>query len=138
MAFIASGLVPLHGLRRSRRNAKVNERVSGWRFERRGLVESSALRRRVIMTSGGSGSGSGGGGGGGGGGPPINAPSSVLLLTSSVLAIATIGCMFELGGGHPTYGQNLTTGILVLSLPGFLFFFYAAIRKGQQEAMDDP
>lgn len=72
------------------------------------------------------------------GGPPINAPSSVLLLTSSVLAISSIGCVFELSGGHPTYGSQLTCVILAGSLPGFLFFFYAAIRKGQQEALDDP
>lgn len=74
----------------------------------------------------------------GGGGPPINAPSSVLLLTSSVLAIASIGSVFELTGGHPTYGTQLTSAILAVSLPGFLFLFYAAIRKGQQEAIDDP
>lgn len=72
------------------------------------------------------------------GGPPINAPSSVLLLTSSVLAIASIGCVFELSSGHPTYGQTLTSAILTGSFPGFIFFFYAAVRKGQQEAMDDP
>lgn len=70
--------------------------------------------------------------------PPINAPSGFLLLSSSVLAIATVGCVFELTGGHPTYGPNLTSAILAVSLPGFLFLFYAAIRKGQQEALDDP
>lgn len=84
---------------------------------------------------------SGGGREGGKGDPssvPINAPSVVLLLTSSVLAIASIGCVFELSGGRPTYGPTITFAILAFSLPGFLFTFYAAIRKGQQEAMDDP
>lgn len=69
---------------------------------------------------------------------PVNAPSVVLLLTSSVLAIASIGCVFELSGGKPTYGPTVTSAILALSAPGFLFFFYAAIRKGQQEALEDP
>lgn len=70
--------------------------------------------------------------------PPINAPSAVLLLSSSVLAIASVGCVFELTGGHPTYGAKITSAILAVSLPGFLFLFYSAIRKGQQEALDDP
>lgn len=69
--------------------------------------------------------------------PPINAPSGVLLLSSSVLAIAAIGCVFEITGGHPTYGFNTTASILVVSLPSFLFLFYSAIKKGQLEALDD-
>lgn len=69
--------------------------------------------------------------------PPINLPSPVLLLSSSVLAIASIGSVFELTGGHPTLGPQLTAAILVAALPGFLFLFYAAIRKGQQESLDD-
>lgn len=70
--------------------------------------------------------------------PPINAPSVVLLLSSSVLAIASIGCVFELSSGHPTYGSTFTSVVLAISLPSFLFLYYAAIRKGQQEALDDP
>ena len=70
--------------------------------------------------------------------PPINAPSGLLLLTSSILAIASVGCVFELTGGHPMYGSTVTSGILAVSLPSFLFLFYSAIRKGQQEAEDDP
>lgn len=70
--------------------------------------------------------------------PPINLPSAVLLGTSSLLAIAAVGCVFELTGGHPTLGSSTTSAILAVSLPGFLFLFYAAIRKGQQEALDDP
>lgn len=70
--------------------------------------------------------------------PPINAPSGLLLLSSSVLAVASVGCVFELTGGHPTYGPSVTSAILAVSLPSFLFLFYSAIRKGQQEALDDP
>lgn len=69
--------------------------------------------------------------------PPINAPSGLLLVLSSVLAIASIGSVFELTGGHPTYGSSITSGVLAVSLPGFLFLFYSAIRKGQEEALDD-
>jgi hypothetical protein len=61
-------------------------------------------------------------------------PSGVLLLISSVLAIASVGCIFELSGGHPQYGNTITASILVVSLPGFLYLFAAAIRKGQEEA----
>eukprot|EP00177_Eucheuma_denticulatum_P007082 GFKZ01012879.1.p2 GENE.GFKZ01012879.1~~GFKZ01012879.1.p2 ORF type:complete len:132 (-),score=13.16 GFKZ01012879.1:47-442(-) len=71
------------------------------------------------------------------GAPPIDAPSGVLLLLSSVLAIASVGCVFELAGGNPQYGVTFTGGVLAVSLPGFLFLFYSAIRKGQQEAAED-
>lgn len=81
---------------------------------------------------------SGGGGGQGSGGPPVDAPSGVLLGVSCVLAIASVGSIFELTGGHPTYGSGPTSAVLAVTLPAFLFLFYAAIRKGQQEAMDDP
>jgi hypothetical protein len=64
-------------------------------------------------------------------------PSGVLLLVSSVLAIASVGCVFELSGGHPQYGTAVTGGILVVALPGFLYLFAAAIRKGQEEAEQD-
>jgi hypothetical protein len=64
----------------------------------------------------------------------IPVPSGVLLLVSSVLAIASVGCVFELSGGHPQYGTAVTGGILVVALPGFLYLFAAAIRKGQEEA----
>lgn len=69
--------------------------------------------------------------------PPVNAPSGVLLAASSVLAIASVGSVFELSGGHPMYGAGVTAGILSVSLPGFAFLFYAAIRKGQAEAEED-
>jgi len=65
----------------------------------------------------------------GGSPPPVNLPSSALLGLASILAIATIGCIFELSSGHPQYGTPITVGILALSAPGFLFFYYAAIKK---------
>lgn len=74
----------------------------------------------------------------GGSKPPIDAPSSILLLSSSVMAIASVGSVFELTGGKPMYGATVTSVILTVALPSFLFLFYAAIRKGQQEALDDP
>lgn len=69
---------------------------------------------------------------------PINLPSGVLLLSSSVLAIASIGCVFELSSGHPTNGVPFTAAVLTFSLPTFLFLFYSAVRKGQLEALEDP
>lgn len=72
-----------------------------------------------------------------GGSVPVNLPSGLLLAVSSVLAIASVGCVFELSSGHPQYGVPLTTGILAFSLPGFLALFYAAIRKGQAEAEEE-
>jgi len=66
--------------------------------------------------------------------PPINLPSYVLLLASSVLAIASIGCVFELSSGNPQYGGPTTTAILCVSLPSFIFLFYAALQKGKAES----
>ncbi len=67
------------------------------------------------------------------GGPP----AGVLLAVSSVLAISTVGCIFELTGGNPQYGVPVTSGILLLSGPGFIALFVAAIRKGQLESQED-
>lgn len=64
----------------------------------------------------------------------INVPSGVLLALSSVMAISTVGCVFELSSGHPQYGYKLTSFILTVSAPAFLFLFAAAIRKGRAEA----
>lgn len=61
-------------------------------------------------------------------------PSAVLLLTSSVLAIAAIGCVFELSSGHPQYGTKLTSAILLVAGPAFPYLFWQAIRKGRAES----
>ncbi|EME27153.1 hypothetical protein Gasu_52560 isoform 1 [Galdieria sulphuraria] len=66
--------------------------------------------------------------------PPLNVPSGILLGVSCVLAIAFVGSIFELSSGHPQYGRELTSVILVSSLPSFLFLFYAAIQKGKDES----
>eukprot|EP00871_Galdieria_phlegrea_P003051 jgi/Galph1/3747/GphlegSOOS_G2414.1 len=66
--------------------------------------------------------------------PPINLPSGLLLATSCFLAIATVGSIFELSSGHPQYGSELTTIILTVALPGFLFLFYAAIQKAREHS----
>lgn len=68
--------------------------------------------------------------------PPssLNVPSGILLGASSVMAISTVGCIFELTSGHPQYGYRLTAAILAASAPAFLFLFSAAIQKGRAEA----
>eukprot|EP00190_Bangiopsis_sp_CCMP1999_P006624 CAMPEP_0198723990 /NCGR_PEP_ID=MMETSP1475-20131203/1494_1 /TAXON_ID= ORGANISM="Unidentified sp., Strain CCMP1999" /NCGR_SAMPLE_ID=MMETSP1475 /ASSEMBLY_ACC=CAM_ASM_001111 /LENGTH=123 /DNA_ID=CAMNT_0044485347 /DNA_START=177 /DNA_END=548 /DNA_ORIENTATION=+ len=66
--------------------------------------------------------------------PPINLPSGALLGIASIMAIATIGCIFELSSGHPQLGTALTSGILAVCAPGFVFLYYAAIKKGQAES----
>lgn len=65
--------------------------------------------------------------------PPIDLPSGVLLMVSSVLAIASVGSVFELTSGHPQYGTPLTAAILATSFPGFLFMFWATLQKGKAE-----
>ncbi|CAM9232406.1 unnamed protein product [Choristocarpus tenellus] len=71
---------------------------------------------------------------------PINLPSYALLLLSVVVAIAFVGCIFEATGPKPVMGYPLTYAVGTLSFPGFLFLFYAAIKKGQAETeeADDP
>ncbi|KAK4534390.1 hypothetical protein CDCA_CDCA01G0415 [Cyanidium caldarium] len=61
-------------------------------------------------------------------------PAYGYLALSSVLAIASVGCVFELGSGHPQHGVPLTSVILGASFPGFLLVFWLAIRKGRMEA----
>ncbi|KAJ8903932.1 hypothetical protein NDN08_000463 [Rhodosorus marinus] len=118
--FVASGFYP--SLRSSRScSAGIGSGVGG------GLALGRSARSRIVvgarsfsMNTGGS-------------PPPVNLPSSALLGLSSILAIATIGCIFELSSGHPQYGTPITVGILALSAPGFLFFYYAAIKKVKSE-----
>jgi len=64
-------------------------------------------------------------------------PAGVLLLLSSVGAIASIGCVFELSSGHPQYGVPVTATILAVSLPAFIASYVAAIKKGQLESKED-
>ncbi|CAM9619561.1 unnamed protein product [Discosporangium mesarthrocarpum] len=69
---------------------------------------------------------------------PIDLPAYLLLSLSTVLAIAFVGCIFEATSAPtPQLGYPLTYLIGILSLPSFLFLFYAAIKKGQAEAEEE-
>jgi len=68
---------------------------------------------------------------------PIDLPSPILLASSMVLAIASIGSLFNLISGQTTLGFAPTVAIVVVGLPTCLFLFYAAIRKGTAETEED-
>mmetsp|Transcript_42254 Transcript_42254/g.61934 ORF Transcript_42254/g.61934 Transcript_42254/m.61934 type:complete len:184 (+) Transcript_42254:81-632(+) len=68
---------------------------------------------------------------------PVNLPSPILLASSMILAIASIGSIFELTGGTPKLGFAITAVIAGLGLPLCLFLFYAAILKGTAETEED-
>jgi len=64
---------------------------------------------------------------------PIDLPSPILLATSMVLAISSIGSLFELTGGTPKLGFGVTAAISAIGLPLSVFLIYAAILKGAAE-----
>mmetsp|Transcript_26200 Transcript_26200/g.56480 ORF Transcript_26200/g.56480 Transcript_26200/m.56480 type:complete len:197 (-) Transcript_26200:321-911(-) len=68
---------------------------------------------------------------------PINLPSPILLATSMVLAISSIGSLFELAGGNPKIGFAATAALAALGLPLSAFLIYAAILKGAAESEED-
>ncbi|KAL7426452.1 hypothetical protein ACHAXH_000352 [Discostella pseudostelligera] len=73
---------------------------------------------------------------------PIDLPSPILLATSMILAIASIGSIFELTGGgggstSTTLGFVPTATIAALGLPLSIFLIYAAILKGAAETEED-
>eukprot|EP00612_Vaucheria_litorea_P007762 CAMPEP_0171479116 /NCGR_PEP_ID=MMETSP0946-20130122/5200_1 /TAXON_ID=109269 /ORGANISM="Vaucheria litorea, Strain CCMP2940" /LENGTH=128 /DNA_ID=CAMNT_0012009919 /DNA_START=18 /DNA_END=401 /DNA_ORIENTATION=+ len=68
---------------------------------------------------------------------PIDLPAYVLLMASTVLAIAFVGCIFEATGPNPVMGYVPTYVVGSASLPAFLFLFYAALKKGKAEEEDD-
>ncbi|CAM9125661.1 unnamed protein product [Scytosiphon promiscuus] len=68
---------------------------------------------------------------------PIPLPSYLLLAMATVLSIAFTGSIFEVTGGHPEIGYTATYIVGALSLPGFIFLFYAAIKKGKAEVEED-
>ncbi|MFK0733783.1 MAG: hypothetical protein ACIWVG_21945 [Gloeotrichia echinulata HAB0833] len=53
------------------------------------------------------------------------------LASSCVTAIAAVGSIFELSYGQPDLGVQLTTIILVLSIPLTGLFFFAAVRDAK-------
>ncbi|CAM9401712.1 unnamed protein product [Ectocarpus fasciculatus] len=68
---------------------------------------------------------------------PIPLPSYLLLVLATVVSIAFTGSIFEVTGGHPELGYTTTYIIGTLSLPTFIFLFYAAIKKGKAEVEED-
>ena len=57
--------------------------------------------------------------------------SGLLLMLSSIAAIAAVGSIFELSSGTPELGTGVTGVILAASIPLTGFFFYAAVRDGR-------
>lgn len=70
----------------------------------------------------------------------IPVPAYLWLLTSTVGAIAFVGCIFQLFynvPAAPVLGVPFTAVILVTSGPAFVVLFLAAIARGQREADED-
>lgn len=57
--------------------------------------------------------------------------SQLLLGVAVVLAIAFVGCIFELSSGTPKWGAPLTWGILVTSLPLTIWLFVSAVKMAR-------
>ncbi len=58
--------------------------------------------------------------------------SGLFLMISCIAAIAAVGSVFELAYGHPKYGESLTWGFLVASIPATVASFYAAVRNARR------
>ena len=70
----------------------------------------------------------------------IPVPAYLWLLTSTVGAIAFVGCIFQLFYNvppAPVLGVPLTAAIGVTSCPAFILLFLVAIARGQREADED-
>ena len=70
----------------------------------------------------------------------IPVPAYLWLLTSTVGAIAFVGCIFQLFYNvppAPVLGVPLTAAIGVTSGPAFVLLFLVAIARGQREADED-
>jgi hypothetical protein len=61
----------------------------------------------------------------------IPTKSGVLLALSCIAAIASVGCVFELSSGDPTYGMTTTVGILTFSLPFGVWSFVEAAKAAK-------
>jgi len=68
---------------------------------------------------------------------PIEAPSPILLSSSMLLAITSVGSIFELIGGSPMMGFIPSVLFALVGVPSCLFLFYAAIKKGSAETEAD-
>jgi len=70
-------------------------------------------------------------------GVPLDIPSPILLSSAMVLAIASVGSIFELVGGSPQLGFIPSAALALLGSPLCIFLFYAAIMKGNAETLAD-
>mmetsp|Transcript_2254 Transcript_2254/g.2900 ORF Transcript_2254/g.2900 Transcript_2254/m.2900 type:complete len:199 (+) Transcript_2254:105-701(+) len=69
---------------------------------------------------------------------PLNVPSPLLLASTIILAIASVGSLFDLTSGNGTqFGFGVTAAIAALGLPLSLFLFYASIKKAIAETDED-
>jgi uncharacterized protein (DUF983 family) len=57
--------------------------------------------------------------------------SQLFLASSFVSAIAFVGCVFELTSGEPQWGQTVTWGILVVSVPITVVMFVTAVKMAK-------
>jgi hypothetical protein len=55
--------------------------------------------------------------------------SGLCLLGACISAIAAVGSIFELSSGSPEWGNSITTGILVISIPLCIGLFYIAVQS---------
>jgi hypothetical protein len=55
--------------------------------------------------------------------------SGFCLLGACISAIAAVGSVFELSSGSPEWGNNITTAILVVSIPLCIGLFYIAVQS---------
>lgn len=65
---------------------------------------------------------------------PIDLPSPVLLSSSVVIAIGSIGTAFDVAGGNSSITK---LAIVIIGLPLCLFLFYASVKKGIAETEED-
>mmetsp|Transcript_19944 Transcript_19944/g.22820 ORF Transcript_19944/g.22820 Transcript_19944/m.22820 type:complete len:147 (-) Transcript_19944:241-681(-) len=69
---------------------------------------------------------------------PIPLPSPVLLGSSMILGIVSVGSTFQLTASElPPIGYIPTVLIIVLGIPSCLYLFYASILKAQAETEED-
>ncbi len=54
--------------------------------------------------------------------------SGVFLLGSCITAIAAVGSVFELSSGSPELGSQITSSILMATIPLTVLLFWAAVR----------
>jgi hypothetical protein len=63
--------------------------------------------------------------------------SQLLLGGSVILAIAFVGCVFEISSGAPQWGEALTWGILLASFPVGVALFLNAVKMARMAIGSD-